>query len=293
MLDRKIKNINDCIKKLFVVYEMAHMDIKEEALIHYNKGLKFFKDKSYTDAQTEFNKAVLLDSSNAIYHNELGNAYINCAHHAVIFKHEYDFAIEQYKIAIYLNPNIPDFHHNLGIAYFYKNMYSEAIKEFQTAIDLNPSASQHYYFIGILLFKWGLKDVGIEKIKKAISLEEDNATYLKTLENLEKEYHDGVKSLRDKEKEEALKVHQVVKKTKKEDKQTTKANETKKQPKKGINRSQEDEDEEEYKEDEYDPISNPEQLYDGTYLENFSNPNSPLCPYDYDGEPRDDYPKFF
>jgi tetratricopeptide (TPR) repeat protein len=49
-----------------------------------------------------------------------------------------DKAIEQYQIALKLNPDNAKAHYNLGAAFFTKGLTDEAIKQYQLALKLNP-----------------------------------------------------------------------------------------------------------------------------------------------------------
>ncbi len=49
-----------------------------------------------------------------------------------------DRALEQYKIALKINPKNPITHYNLGLSYRRKGLFNKAVVELQKALELDP-----------------------------------------------------------------------------------------------------------------------------------------------------------
>ncbi len=62
-------------------------------------------------------------------------------------RYNYELAIQEYKAAIELNPNIPILHMELGRNLRFLEVYEEAIKEFTLANTLNPEDPEPDLFI--------------------------------------------------------------------------------------------------------------------------------------------------
>ena len=73
-------------------------------------------------------------------------------------KHEYDPAIEDYNIAIQLNPNFAEAYNNRGYAYHKKGEIDRAIEDYDSAIQIKPDDVRFYNNRGIALLdlqEWG------------------------------------------------------------------------------------------------------------------------------------------
>ena len=80
-------------------------------------------------------------------------------------------AIEEFRIAIQLDPAYADAYNNLGVAYGNKGMTDAAIEQFRKAIELNPGSAEAHNNLGFAYGKAGKVDEGIEEYKTAISLQ--------------------------------------------------------------------------------------------------------------------------
>lgn len=156
------------------------------------------------ESLTESRRALELDPVDSIMNVHLGWHYL-CAR-------QYDRAIEQLRITLELDPNIPQPHQFLGEAYEQKGMYPEAIAEFQKAkrLDNTPRtlaflgcayaasaqrdqarkvfdelkelSKQRYvppYFAAVLCAGLGEKDGAFEWLQKAREERSESLIYLK------------------------------------------------------------------------------------------------------------------
>ncbi|KAF0218422.1 MAG: hypothetical protein FD174_2883 [Geobacteraceae bacterium] len=82
-----------------------------------------------------------------------------------------DEAIDQFQIALRLDPANADVRHNLGVAYVAKGLMDEAIKEYRAAIGLNPASAQAHNSLGGAYVGKGLIDEAIEEYGIALRLD--------------------------------------------------------------------------------------------------------------------------
>jgi tetratricopeptide (TPR) repeat protein len=79
-----------------------------------------------------------------------------------------DKAIEQYQIALKLNPYNPKSYNNLGVAYKSQKLYNRAIEQYRIAIQLDPDYTKFYNNLGVAYQAQGLVDNAIEQYQIAI-----------------------------------------------------------------------------------------------------------------------------
>ncbi len=88
-----------------------------------------------------------------------------------------DEAIEQYQIALRIEPSMANAHDNLGIAFAMKGEYDQAINEIQLALQINPLSANAYNNLGIIYTNMGLWDRAIENFRTAIALKPDDVRF--------------------------------------------------------------------------------------------------------------------
>ena len=78
-------------------------------------------------------------------HNNLGDMYSR--------RKEWDKAIEEFKIAVTINPRYSYAFHNLGNAYLYSDRLDEATKYYYKALEINPMIWQTYLQLAVISVK--------------------------------------------------------------------------------------------------------------------------------------------
>jgi protein O-mannosyl-transferase len=97
--------------------------------------------------------------------------------YALAYRWHTDEAIEQYRIALALNPSNPVIHTNLGSAYGEKGFLDKAIEEFKTAIRLRPGYADAHYNLGQAYMLQGMLDEAIEHFGAAARLNPHDREY--------------------------------------------------------------------------------------------------------------------
>ena len=85
----------------------------------------------------------------------------------------YDMAIDNFKNAIKLNPNLWGAYNNLGLALLEKGEKEKAVEVFKKLIKLNPNFSESYYHLGMILAQDSMIDKSVELFKKSIKKNPD------------------------------------------------------------------------------------------------------------------------
>ena len=109
--------------------------------------------------------AIKVTANNYIAYDNLGVAYGN--------KGNFDEAIEMFKKAIKMNPDMDTFHCNLGRAYEEKGWLDEAAAEYERAIAINHSNKKAYKKLIAIYEKQGNIDNVIMILQQAIELNPD------------------------------------------------------------------------------------------------------------------------
>jgi len=84
-----------------------------------------------------------------------------------------DEAIEQFKVAIRINPHYVRAYNNLGITYTKKGMLNEAIAVYRKALSIDPLHEKAYYNLGNVYLEQGRFDEAIHAFKNAILINSD------------------------------------------------------------------------------------------------------------------------
>jgi Tfp pilus assembly protein PilF len=85
-----------------------------------------------------------------------------------------DFAQAELKKALSLNPNYPDLHNLLGIAYANKGMADDAILEFETALKIHPGYLKARLNIALTLYEKGALEASMQNLKVVLELDPEN-----------------------------------------------------------------------------------------------------------------------
>src|SRR3990170_1166389 len=84
-----------------------------------------------------------------------------------------DEAIEEYRTALRLRPNLASVHNNLGLVYYNQGRTDEAIEEYRAALRLKPELALAHLNLGLAYAKKGYVDEAIEEFRNALRLKPD------------------------------------------------------------------------------------------------------------------------
>ena len=87
---------------------------------------------------------------------------------------DYDFALTELKKAISMNPDYPDLHNLLGIAYANKGMTDDAVMEFEKSLKIHPNYLKAHLNIALTLYEKGANDEAMNHLEKVLALDPEN-----------------------------------------------------------------------------------------------------------------------
>lgn len=126
-----------------------------------------YRNTIWKDDFSLFSDTVKKSPDGALPHNNLGSAYRD--------RGMLDRAIEQYQIAMKLEPYSPDAYNNLGVAYRDKGMLDKAMEQFQIALRLRPDYAEGRNNLGTVYWDKGMPDKALEQYRIALSIKPDYA----------------------------------------------------------------------------------------------------------------------
>lgn len=98
---------------------------------------------------------------------------------------DYDVAVAELKKAISLNPNYPDLHNLLGIAYGNKGMADDAIMEFETSLKIHPGYLKARLNMALSLYEKGSKEEAMRHLEKVLEVDPYNEVAKNLLRELQ------------------------------------------------------------------------------------------------------------
>lgn len=101
---------------------------------HNARGMSLYNQENYAEAAREFQMALALEPTNALYHCNLGVAYAEMGHQSE--------ALAEYDVAIRLAPNDPTAYLNLGYFYAEREDKEKARQAWEKAICVAPNSPE-------------------------------------------------------------------------------------------------------------------------------------------------------
>ncbi len=111
---------------------------------HYALALSLTEMQKLKAAIEEFKRVLKLKAKYELMvlsNYNIGNAYVDLG--------EYKKAIDAYKQAIELNPELSKPHNNLGLAYAASDQPAAAVAEFKEAVQLKPDFAEAHFNLGV------------------------------------------------------------------------------------------------------------------------------------------------
>ena len=143
---------------------------------HNELGLAFGEASDLDAAIAEFELAARLDSGFAQAPYNLGITYIKRAKQTrekdePRYYHDLDSAVQAFRRAYRLVPNLPRIHEQLGWLEQEIGDFSAAVEEFREAVQENPHSSQAYDSLGTALFRARRLDDAFRAYEVAVELD--------------------------------------------------------------------------------------------------------------------------
>ncbi len=152
---------------------------------YYNRALAYAGQKNYLQAIADLNRALVQlphksHSLLADIYTDRGLARFELA--------DYQAAMQDFSLAIRLNPLGDRAYYNRGCTCFRHGDYQNAIANFTTSLQLNPSNAQAHVNRGIARHQLGYQQAAIEDLQQAAQdfiRQQDQSAYQKTLNSIE------------------------------------------------------------------------------------------------------------
>ena len=119
-----------------------------------NKARKLYNDGYTAMKSLDLTRAIDLFKAALELKPDIAEAHVNLG---VCYRTRGDRQnqIHHFEEAARLRPSMPDVHYNLGLAYSDALMYKQAMSEFRRAIELRPSSRDAHFKLGTVLYKTG------------------------------------------------------------------------------------------------------------------------------------------
>ena len=87
---------------------------------------------------------------------------------------DHEMATRELKRSLSMNPNYPDLHNLLGIAYANMGLVDDALLEFETALKIHPDYLKARLNMALTLYEKGSRDESMIHLEKVLKLDPDN-----------------------------------------------------------------------------------------------------------------------
>jgi Flp pilus assembly protein TadD len=141
-----------------------------DSATHFDLALVLLSHQDDAGAATELEAAIKLSPSNAtanaVAHELLGRAYLNSNRSLP--------SIDEFKIALKLDPSIKHGHYNLGFAYFSLGRNDEAISEYKEELRRSGESPAVVYELGRSLVASGKYEAAVTYLQRGAELDAPN-----------------------------------------------------------------------------------------------------------------------
>jgi len=181
------KNIldNGDYRKSLSKFEYANKLNPYNGKVLFDLGINYYKLDIYEEAGKIFKKSKKYYNDENTYSN-LGLCYMKMG--------DYQGAEEEYKYAIYLNPQFSKAYFDLGLLYLQKGNYDGAIEQWNKILEIEPNFPENYVIfanLGLVYKKKGMPEKALKYFAQALVLVPEGSPIM---EEVEKEIDDIYKS---------------------------------------------------------------------------------------------------
>ena len=162
----RIKEEKYITDMLLSIGRKNNINIREDAVVYYNRGRDSMSQGNYTGAIDEFTKAI--NSSRRFTEAYRGRAV------AYTIISEYDSAINDFTYYLNRNKAVAEVYSSRGLAYFFKKDYNNAIKDFNKSLLINNNLVSVYKWLGYSYYYTNDHINAIESFTRSISFDTSN-----------------------------------------------------------------------------------------------------------------------
>jgi O-antigen ligase len=157
-------------------FETGKFQVAKDYFIAYHKvyphathnlfflAKNYEKLRDYQNAETTLKHLLGILPDHAVSHNILGRVYGH--------RNRHEESIREFRMAAKLEPEVSDFHFNLGIEFFKGKRYEEAVVSFNQAVQLDDQSVLTHKNLGLILFHYlNRKKEGVFHLKKTLELD--------------------------------------------------------------------------------------------------------------------------
>jgi Tfp pilus assembly protein PilF len=120
------------------------------------------RNRDWKSEETLWIKTEKTSPSGPNIHNNMGAIYQQ--------KGDLQKAIQEFSLAIQINPGYADAFHNLANTYQQAGMTAEAVDSYKKAIEINPNLWQSHQNLAAIYYNQGWFDLSLQELRKAIEI---------------------------------------------------------------------------------------------------------------------------
>ncbi|VAX13954.1 hypothetical protein MNBD_GAMMA24-611, partial [hydrothermal vent metagenome] len=152
---------------------------QDPIVAHMRSGIALEKQGKWSEAASEYNKALNLNPDYIAAHQKRGVVLHRLG--------RIDEAIGHYKEVVRIQPNSSAAHYNLGLALVERNRIDAAIGHYKEALRLKPDFAEVHNNLGVALYRKGNVGEAIASLREALRIRPDYAQAKKNLERISRE----------------------------------------------------------------------------------------------------------
>lgn len=146
------------ITAIYFVIDFGDKTVNLEAEEHINQARDYFRQKFYSQAETEIKKALAISPENPRALFTMGNIYY--------IQKNYDNAIAWYKKALAINPEYTEPLHFMAITYIKKDELDKALSFVRRAVEIESSNDNFYVTLGAIYMEQGKYKEALQEFSK-------------------------------------------------------------------------------------------------------------------------------
>ena len=163
-------------------YEKAAEGRPDDSEVHYFLGWLYGKKELFEEMNEHYDLATDKKWKKKVEDDrrELWTRYYNMAVKGMNAQ-KFDFATEQYNLAITIDPKESDAYEGLAIVQLNSGNQEEGIEIYKKALELNPTKAQSFYNVGGAMMNLGRIEEALEMFKKGNAIDPEEINILQNM----------------------------------------------------------------------------------------------------------------